>query len=395
MPRITKRIVDNADATEKTHFIWDSELRGFGLRVTPNLVRTYIVQYRSRDGRSRRLTIGRHGVFTPDTARKEAQQILAEVARGSDPASERSNRRKAPTVNEVADRYFKDYVQLHNKPRTIEEYGRILERQIKPQIGSLKVASVSRADISKLHQSLASTPRQANHVIAVVSKMMNVAESWGLREDSSNPCRLIRRYPENVRDRFLSELELERLGAELEDSEVKQLTLPGAILCIRLLALTGCRLSEICTLRWEYVDLEAGALFLPDTKTGARAHVIGKEAIKLLEETPIQDRVKWVVTGNDPEEALSVGTVQKAWAKIRERAGINDVRMHDLRHTVGTYAGQTGANAFLIRDKLGHRTIAMTSRYVSRDIVPLRRLSDEIEERVAAAMKRSRESVAM
>jgi len=224
---------------------------------------------------------------------------------------------------------------------------------------------------------------------------MNVAEGWGLRGDNSNPCRLIRRYPENVRDRFLSELELERLGAELEDREVKQLTLPGAILCIRLLALTGCRLSEICTLRWEYVDLEAGALFLPDTKTGARAHVIGKEAIKLLEETPIQDRVKWVVTGNDPEEALSVGTVQKAWAKIRERAGINDVRMHDLRHTVGTYAGQTGANAFLIRDKLGHRTIAMTSRYVSRDIVPLRRLSDEIEERVAAAMKRSRESVAM
>ena len=198
---------------------------------------------------------------------------------------------------------------------------------------------------------------------------------------------MVKRYPENRRERFFSEAELARLGAVLDEAERQQTALPGVTNAVRLLALTGCRLGEIVGLQWENVDFESGALKLPDAKAGARVHPLGAPALQILAGIARVEGSPWVLHGRDPQGSLSHYTVKNAWRRVRKRAELEDARLHDLRHTVGTYAGQTGANAFLVRDKLGHSTVAMAARYVNRDASPLRELSDRVEGRIDGAMR--------
>jgi len=254
----------------------------------------------------------------------------------------------------------------------------------------MKAKDVSRDDVMKLHHSMRATPRQANQTLSVLSKLFNLAELWGVRPDNSNPCRMIKRFSENKRERFLSDAELGLLGAVLSESETNGTEHPSSITAFRLLALTGLRLGEVLGLKWENVDFEAGALTLADTKTGPRSsQPIGSPALALLSEIPQVAGSPWVLNGIKDGEHISVSTVEAAWARIRTAAALGDCRIHDLRHTVGTFAGQTGANAFLVRDKLGHKTLAMTGRYVNRDEAPLRDLSEKVEGRIDAALRGS------
>lgn len=179
--KLTKRSVEAIATAAKDVFIWDSELAGFGIRVKPSGVRSYLVQYRNSQGRSRRLTIGRHGVLTADQARKQAVQLLAAVRRGVDPTAERAALLQAPTINDLCDRYLAEHVAVHNRPRTAHEVRRLLDKHIRPTFGSLKAASLTRQDVIKLHRGLASKPRLANHIVAVLSKISSLAELWGVR----------------------------------------------------------------------------------------------------------------------------------------------------------------------------------------------------------------------
>ncbi|MGY0791834.1 tyrosine-type recombinase/integrase [Azospirillum argentinense] len=399
--KITKRAVDALPAVEKDTFIWDTELDGFGLRASPSGVKTYIVQYRlgGRGSQQRRQKIGRHGAITPDQARNEAVIILGQVAQGKDPAQERREASvRGATVNDLADRYLTEHVDVKNKPITAIGFRRLVEKQIRPALGKLAVEKVTRADVAKLHHDMRATPRQANQTLAVLSKMFSLAEVWGLRPDESNPCKKIERYRENKRERFLSEAEIADLGetlAALESTES-----PTVLNAVRLLLLTGCRMGEVLALRWIDIDLETGALVILDGKSGGRLHPIGAQTIAFL--TELQKAASgpdgkpaagWVLRSTDPDQPLSKSTLEHAWQRIRTKAELEDVRLHDLRHTVGTYAGQTGANAFLVRDKLGHKTLAMTGRYVNRDANPLRDLSDKVEGRISAALKAKTEGV--
>lgn len=384
--KLTKRSVEAIESADKDVLVWDGELAGFGVRVKPSGVRSYVVQYRNSQGRSRRYTIGRHGIFTADQARKEAVQLLADVRRGTDPAAERDAARKAPTVNELCDRYFEEHVAVHNRPRTAHEIRRLLDKHIRPSLGKLKAASVTRHDVIKFHQALDATPRLANHVVAVLSKLFSLAELWGIRADGSNPCRLVKRFPENKRGRFLSEAELGRLGKALEESERNSSEMPAVVAAIRLLALTGCRLSEVVNMQWKHIDFDAGFLLLPETKVGDRVQLLGSEALRLLKSTRCDDGSPFVLHGRDPSRPLRGNTVQQAWRRIRIRAAIQDARLHDLRHTVGTYAGHANANAFLVRDIMGHKSLAMTDRYVARDNKVLRSLSNRVQSRISQAM---------
>lgn len=386
--KITKRLVDSTQPAATEFLVFDTILSGFCLKVTPAGAKTYLVRYRmgGRGTPQRKVTIGKHGSpWTADQARSEAELILAQVRRGIDPVEEKRERlARAFTMAELADRYLTQHVEMKNKASTQKEFARLVERIIKPALGKYAVANVTRGDISALHHRLRGTPRQANHVLAVLSKMFHLAEVWGFRPDGSNPCRLIERYAEKARERFLDDAEVARLGEALASLEYDRRELDGVLNAVRLLLLTGCRVGEILALRWGDVDLSRRVIVIRDAKAGGRVHDIGAPTAAFLSDLP---RVgEWVLSGLSADKPLPKSTLSHGWTRIRAAAGLDDVRLHDLRHTTGTYTGQAGANAFLVRDRLGHKTLAMTGRYVNRDAEPLRALADSVEGRIAGAL---------
>ncbi|MGJ0391163.1 MAG: tyrosine-type recombinase/integrase [Methylocystis sp.] len=411
MPKITKRLIDGLGEIAGRQIIWDSEIRGFGLLALPSGVRSFIVQYRNETGRQRRLTLGRYGVITADEARKAARDALSTVAKGADPAEQRQAQRSAPLVSDLLDRYLSHHVAVHNSARMAESARLSIEKHIVPRLGSLRVVSVTRQDVLKLHRAMEATPRQANLTLAVLSKAFSLAELWGLRPDGSNPCRKVPRYPENARERFFSNEELSRLGAALREAESPGLpwheregakakhrakeenrvtpVSPRALAAIRLLLFTGARLSEILELRWEHVDFEGGTIALPDRKGGARrAHPVSSIALTLLADLPQEEGSPWVLPAPlDATKSLSKSVVENAWQRVRFRAAVPDVRLHDLRHTVGTFASQAGVNAFHVRDLLRHSNIAVTARYANRDSDPIRAVSEDVGARIMAGLE--------
>ncbi|MCP4316486.1 MAG: site-specific integrase [Hyphomicrobiales bacterium] len=384
MPKLTQAYVLRLRPSEREAFHWDTQLPGFGLRAKPSGVRTFVVQYRNAGGRTRRYAIAKYGVMTVEEARKEARQLLSAVAKGADPSAERASGRTAPTVADLIDRYMREHSEAHKKASSVKEDRRLLNRNVKPRLGTTKAASVTRGDIAKLHHALRKTPYEANRTLAILSKMFNLSEVWGLRPDGSNPCRHVKRFREAKRERFFSGDELKRIGEALATAERDGTEMPGITLAVRLLALTGCRMGEILALRWEDVELKKGLIRLTDAKAGARDVMLGTPARALLADSPKDDN--WVVHGPNPDKPLSRWTLEKAWRRIRDNAKLENARLHDFRHTVGTYGGHAGFNAFIVRDLLGHKTLAMTGRYVERDTDPVRAAADLVSERVAAAM---------
>jgi integrase len=254
MPKLTKRIVDAAEAQAAEYFVWDSDIPGSGLRVLPSGRKGYVVQYRA-GRRSRRISLGPTTVLTCEQARTRAITIVAAARNGQDPAAERDAGRKAITIKELAERFDKEHIAIRVKVSTGKEYRRNLQRFILPALGQLTVTGITRADVAKFHHDLRHIPYQANRCLEVISKMFSLSEMWGLRPDGTNPRKHIRKYPEEKRERFLSAAELRRIGEVLREMEAEGVELPSAILAARLLILTGCRLNEIMSLKWSYLQL--------------------------------------------------------------------------------------------------------------------------------------------
>lgn len=389
--RLTKRLVESLQpGPVGDRVVWDGDIPGFGIRVKPNGSRSYLIQYRNAGGRSRRFTLGRHGVLTAETARDLAREKLADVRKGGDPASERAARREAPTIALLCDRYLAEYSELHNKPSSVRQNRGIITRRIKPAFGGMKISELTRDDVMRFHGSLHGTPYDANRCLALISKMMNLAEVWGLRPLNSNPCRHVRRFKEEKRSRFLTHAELARVGEALAKAETERQVRPSVALAIRLYLLTGCRRGEVLNFEWAHVDFGRGTVRLVDAKTGGREVPLGTAALDLLRSAPRSGR--YVVAGPQADKPLGANTVEDGWAKIRQRAGLDDVRIHDLRHTLGTHAALSGANAFVVRDLLGHKTLTMAGRYVERYIDPLRAAADDVTGKIAAAMATGKRS---
>jgi integrase len=338
--KLTKRVVEEIEPNPHgaERLVWDSQLKGFGVRVQSSGIRTYIIQYRDLAGRSRRMKIDRHGVCTTEQARAKAVQLLAVVGCGENPSVERravrAKAKQTRTVKELIERFLRDHVEAKRKPGTAREYRRVLETRVIPVFGSRSVDDVTREDVEALHLQMRGSPDEANRTLAVLSKMFNMAEGWGLRPLQSNPCYRIERYREHKRDRFYSDEELKRIGTALIAAERDRSIPAGAITALRLLAFTGCRAGEIASLRWQDVDLDAGVLRLPDAKAGVRSVPLGAPAIELLRSLPRQPPL--VANGRKPGTPLTMPALQAAWKKIRTAAGLSNARLHDLRHTVGT-----------------------------------------------------------
>lgn len=352
--KLTKRAVDAIKANGSDVVYWDRELTGFGLRVRKSGRKNYVMQTRV-DGKLRWFTIGQHGPYTPEEARNEALEILSNARKGVDRRTN-SRTKPKPKMSDLGKRFLEEYVPNHCKGNTPREYGRLVKRHIDPNIGHLPVSEIQRKEIAELHHDLRKSPYQANRVLAVISKMLSVAEVWNWRPDGSNPCRNIKHYKEQKRERFLSETEIEELGQVLREAEEE---MPSAVAAFRLLLLTGCRLSEIRDLEW--VNVKEDHIDLPDSKTGRRIVPLGPEAQAVLAAIPREDGNPWVIAGRLPSTHLT--DLQRPWRRIRKRANLENVRIHDIRHSFASRALALGESLSMIGKLLGHTDVQTTARY--------------------------------
>ena len=384
MPKLTKRFVEATEIGATRYDIFDSQIPGFGIRIAPSGTRTYVLMYRS-GGRRWRVSLGRHGITTPEQAREAAIDILARVNRGENLAASRQGGGHITTFADLAERFDKEHIAIRLKPRTAKEYRRNLQLFIVPALGRLKVAEVTRADVARLHHEFRDTPYQSNRNLEIVSKMFNLAEMWGLRPDGSNPCRHVKKYKEEKRERYLSTDELARLGEVLRQCEQEGIESASTINLIRLLVFTGCRLSEIQTLKWDYVDLDNEVLRLPDSKTGAKIVHTDGAATRILSGIERHDDNPWVIPGKLPHTHWQ--EPQRPWRRIRARAGLDDVRIHDLRHTFASMAVSSGEGLPMIGKLLGHTQVQTTARYAHLFNEPVKQAAGNISSSIAAALE--------
>lgn len=378
MPKLTKRHIDNLVPREKEYFVWDDQLKGFGARVYPNGGKRYVAQT-FRRGKTIRVQIGRHGALPFEQAKARARKIIADVDDGRNPNREKEAERLSPTVAELAERFLKDYVPVHCKPRTEVEYRHAVKRYIGPALGSIRVAALARDDVAALHHGMRDKPTQANRTLGVISKMMNLAEAWSLRPDRSNPCYHIRKYKETKRERFLTTDELARLGKALDEEESFA---PAAVTAFRLLLYTGARLSEIQTLKWDYVRDDR--IHLPDSKSGAKTIPLNGPALKVLADAERVEGNPYVIVGTG--EGAHLTDLQKPWRRVRKAAGLEDVRIHDLRHTFASEAVMGGESLPMVGRILGHTQAQTTSRYAHLADDPLRKASERVASSLRQAM---------
>lgn len=387
MPRINKRFVDSLKPLLDKEFVkWDDQMPGFGIRVKPSGVKSYLIQYRNQAGRSRRLTIGRHGQISPAVARDIAGDRFADIKKGLDPAGEKTTARAGMTLNELADSYMTKHLIPKGKPSTVKEWRRLLDTTILPKLGGRKVADLKRSDIERLHRSLKKTPTTANRVLTTLSAMLVFAEREGVRPDFSNPTRNITKYPEKKRERFLTASELSSLGDALSAAESDGETHPSAILAIRLLILTGARKSEILNLTWNEVDLERECLSLSESKTGQKVIHLGPPALELLSNSYREKDNPYVCFGVNPGEPYK--GLQAAWKRIRDAANFEDVRIHDLRHSHASVGVGLGLSLPIVGKLLGHSNPATTSRYAHLADDPAKQAAVRVSGEIDAAMNR-------
>lgn len=417
MPRLTIRHIDALPLQEKEYFVWDDQIKGFGIRIYPNGGKRYVAQT-FRQGKTTRVQIGKHGTLPFEEAKKRARKIITDIDDGKNPNADKENERRSPTVKQLAERFLDDYVASHCKARTQVEYKHALNRYILPAMGTSKVLKLARDDVADLHHAMRKTPYQANRTLGVLSKMLNQAEAWGYRPDRSNPCYHVKKYKEKKRERYLAPEELICLRKVFDEEEK---TAPSATAAFRLLVFTGARLSEIQTMKWSYI--QGDRILLPDSKTGAKVLHIGNAALKILGTIKRIDGNPYVITGQ--QDGAFLTDLQKPWRRVRKLASVHfwrdfadaatrefvqnlenqigelpswdacqsaaleaereipmaltDVRIHDLRHTFASGAVTMGESLPMIGKLLGHTQPQTTARYAHLADDPLRSAVQRID----------------
>lgn len=408
--KLSKRVVDALESVERRVIYYDAALKGFGLSVSPSGVKSWCVEYRPGAGGrrtpKRRMVLGSVGTLTPDQARLAARKILSAVALGGDPAAIRTRARETPTFIQFADRYLSEEAAAKLKPTTLTNYRIYVHKHAKAFIGSLRLDKVAPAHVARMHQAIGQTkPPTANRVVECIGSIYRYAALCGLVEPGFNPTRQIHAFREQRRERFLTSEELARLGEAIREAETtgipwvvdeakptakhlakkknrRTLIGPHAAGAVRLLILTGARLREILNLRWEWVDLERGLLLLPDSKTGRKCIVLNAPAMAVLAALPRMG--PYVICGDRPGTPRT--DLNRPWRAVSKRAGLNGVRIHDLRHTHASIGAGAGLGLPIIGKLLGHTQAATTARYAHLDADPLRSASEVIGGRIAAAM---------
>ena len=379
--KITMRLVDSLEPDPaKDILVWDTELAGFGLRVTRGGVKSYIFQYKFQR-RSRRITLGHGRALTLKAARKLAVARRFTVQAGGDPATESQEAAAAPTVRDLATRYMAEHAAKKSKStqRSAEQFFRLF---LVPPLGSHKVASVTWADLSAIHQRLAHIPYQANGLLTMASKAWSLAARWGwFPRDQPNPAHGHDRYPQPSRGQALDREQLARLGSALDQEK------PGhvASAALRFCLLTGCRPGEALAARWEAFDLTARMWKLPEAKTGPRTVYLGQAAVDVLSGL---DRVSpFLFSGRTPDTPLP--KLEALWGRLRVRAEFpKGLRLYDAtRHTFATTAAELEVPRDVRKRLMGH---AMGRDAHDRYLHPVRvllRAADLVSAELSAALR--------
>ena len=383
---ISGRTVDALPVGDRETVFWDRDIAGFGVRVYPSGAKVYLVQARV-GGKTKRVTIGRHGLVSAEDARLKAAELISRIKRSKELTGSGS---VTPTVSgtmlaEVADRYMREHVAVRCKPTTARAYRVALEKYLLPEFGSRSLGAIGQDQVAALHYRLHKTPAMANQVVEVLSRLFYAAESWGTAPESGNPCQFVRKYKKRSCERFLSEEEFRRLGDVLREMQDEGTLSESAAAAFRLLMLTGCRRNEILTLQWSDVDLEAGELRLRDAKTGARWVALSPTARPVLATIPRRPGNPWVIAGRGASGRLS--NLNMPWIAVRKRAGLKDVRIHDLRHSFASRALALGESLPMIGKLLGHRQVQTTARYAHLAQESVKASSARVAESIAVDME--------
>jgi integrase len=390
--KINKSTADKLSPGLKDAYVWDTAIKGFSLKITPPGTKTYLFEYKDRSRKTRRVTIGHHGVITAEQARERAKTLAAEVELGGDPASDKASHRTALRVSELADRWLSEHVKARRKPKTLHDYRGWLDRNILPIIGSMKIPEVQVQDVEKVVRALSDRPITANRVLAVISSMFTFAIRQHLVRD--NPARGIEKNQEKKRKRHLSTDELQRLGDVLDVAEARGDNQTG-IDAVRFLLFSGMRRGEVETLQWNFIDWGSSRVHLPDSKTGEKTLPLGTPAMDLL----LEIRERQTGTGSFDEkgyvflgkEGHLVG-LPKMWRKWRSEAGLGDVRAHDLRHSFASVGASNGTPLFVIGGILGHKSTSTTDRYAHLQDDPARIAADNISTSISGALNGSQKT---
>ncbi len=386
MTKLTKRFVEAVEPQNKGHVVWDDELPGFGLRVYPSGKRSYLIQYRAK-GRSRRYTIGLHGVWTPETARRKAKALLGQIAQGEDPAAEREEERRAVTVRELCEQYIADMeaglvLGKGGRPKkattVATDVGRI-RRHIIPLLGTRRIKDITKPDMNNLMKDIIAGktrvvmkteklrgkaivrggPGTAIRTMGLLGGIFTYAIEAGIIDQ--NPTHGLKKPRYKVRDRRLSEAEYRTLGRILKDVQHdSHFGIHAEIL--RLIALTGCRRGEIISLRWSEVDIEGSCLRLKDSKEGASVRPVGLPVIDYLEAARLKREGTYVFPGRGEDNA--VGNFPQSWKKLFADTPLWDVTPHVLRHSFASIADDLGFTEITIAALIGHAKGSVTSKYV-------------------------------
>lgn len=335
---------------------WDAQIPGFGLRIYPTGKKSFVLSYRS-DGRKHIMTVGRYGVLTLEQARGDAKEKLVSVNKGKDPLEIRKMESQGETVKILCAQYLERHAKL--KKKTWREDERRIDRHLIPAWGLKKAKSIKESDVSKLHFKIGKTaPYEANRVLALCSKVFELAKKWGFVPDNfKNPTIYIDKYTEISRERWVKPVELPKLAEAIDEEENEYVRA-----ALWLYLLTGVRKSELLMAKWDDINFERNELQLEDTKAGRTHYVpLSSPALTLIKGIPRLDDNPYLLPGRRKGKHLV--NISVPWNRVRKKAGTKDVRLHDLRRTVGSWIAQSGNSLHLIGKILNHSNASTTQVY--------------------------------
>ena len=380
--KLTKSAVDAAQPQAEAVELRDTLVPGFLCKITPAGRKVFMLQYRTNAGERRKPSLGLYGELTVEQARSLAQEWLAQVRRGGDPAAEKAEARQAPTVKELCTKFMEDYSKKRNKLSTQAGYQAVINRNIIPLLGRKKVQDVKRPEIAGLMEKLSYKQTEANKVFSVLRKMFNMAEVWGYRPDGTNPCRHVPMFPAGKSTHLISDEEMGNLFRQLDKIESEGLENYVIPLGIRLQFEFAGRRSEIIALEWNWVDLQNRRVVWPDSKTGGMSKPMSEEAYRLLSTAPRQEGSRYVLPS--PSHAgkhLTTGEYYGGWSRALKAAGATHVGTHGIRHRSPTDIANSGIPVKVGMALTAHKTVVMFMRYVHTEDKPVREAAELVANR--------------